>query len=139
MRRRSAAQLEIEGAISAQLSARLSASYSRGESRDAAEEPLDDIAPPNARAELRWRKGGTSLTGALSWFDADSRPGPSEVDRDGWTTLDLYASRALTRALELRVVASNLTDAAYYASADSISALAPGRTFGITLAGRFAR
>lgn len=132
-------ELEIEGAISAQLSARLSAAWSRGESNDASKTPLDDIAPPNARAELRWRNRGTSLTGALSWFDDDSRPGPSEVDRNGWTRLDLHVSRELTRALELRFVASNLTGATYYASADSISALAAGRSFGITLAGRFAR
>jgi len=132
-------ELEIEGAIGAQLSARLSAAWSRGETNDAAGAPLDDIAPPNARAELRWRNGGTSVGGALSWFDDDYRPGPSEVDRAGWTTLDLHVSRELTRSLELRLVASNLTDATYYASADAISALAAGRSFGITLAGRFAR
>jgi iron complex outermembrane receptor protein len=132
-------ELEAEGTIGANLAARISASYSRGEARDGSETPLDDIAPPNARAELRWRRGATTMTGAVSWFDDDTRPGPSEVERSGFTTLDLSFSRQLTRALDLRVVAGNLTDAAFYASADSISALAPGRTFGLTLAGRFPR
>jgi outer membrane receptor protein involved in Fe transport len=132
-------ELEAEGPIGARLSARVSAAWSRGETRDANEDPLDDVAPPNARAELRWRSGATSLSGALSWYDDDNRPGPSEVVRDGWTTVDMTFTRGLSSILELRLVASNLTGETYYASADSIAALAPGRSFGITLAGRLAR
>lgn len=132
-------ELEAEGAISQHVSARFSAAWARGETRDHAESPLDDIAPPNARAEIRWRNGATFASAALTWFDDDDRPGPSEVERDGRTTLDLSLTRELTRALELRLVALNVTGETYHASADAISALAPGRTFGITLAGRFAR
>lgn len=132
-------EIEAEGRLGASLSARFSAAWSRGETRDDAKTALDDIAPPNARAELRWRRGASSLTGAISWFDDDPRPGPSEVNRDGFAAVDIAYTRQLTGALELRLVAENLTDATYYVSADSISALAPGRTFGATLAGRFAR
>lgn len=132
-------EIEAEAPISSQLSARLSGSYSRGESRDADEAPLDDIAPPSARAELRWSRGATAISGSLSWFADDTRPGPSEVDREGWISLDASFSRQLTGSLELRLNAANLTDETHYASSDEISALAPGRTFGITLAGRFSR
>lgn len=132
-------EIEAEAPVSEHLSARLSGSYSRGESRDENEAPLDDISPPNARAELRWHLGGTALTGSLSWFADDTRPGPSEVERDGWLSADLALSLQLNRSLELRINGSNLTDEARYASSDEISALAPGRTFGITLAGRFSR
>ncbi|MCM2317330.1 MAG: TonB-dependent receptor [Thermoanaerobaculia bacterium] len=132
-------EIEAEAPISQHLSARVSGAYARGESRDAGEEPLDDIAPPNARAELRWRRGATAMSGSLSWFKDDTRPGPSEIEREGWLSLDLSFSRQLTGSLELRLNAANLTDETRYASSDAISALSPGRTLGITLAGRFAR
>ena len=77
--------------------------------------------------------------GSLSWFADDTRPGPSEVDREGWISLDVSFSRQLTGSLELRLNAANLTNETRYASSDEISALSPGRTLGITLAGRFSR
>ena len=130
-------ELEAEAPISEHLSARLSGAYSRGDARDGDRAPLDDIAPPNVRAELRWDLGSTAIAGTVSWFGDDTRPGPSELGRDGWTSIDVALSRRLTSSLELRVSGSNLTGETYYASADEISAFAPGRTFGITVAGRY--
>ncbi|MGK2858982.1 MAG: TonB-dependent receptor domain-containing protein, partial [Thermoanaerobaculia bacterium] len=132
-------EIEAAGSILERLSIRLSGAWSRGDSRDSGEGPLDDIAPPNARAELRWGSGKTSAAGTISWYDDATRPGPSEVAREGWVSVDVSFAHRVTRALELRLNGVNLTGESHYASADAISALAPGRTFGLTVAGRFSR
>ena len=69
-------------------------------------------------------------------YARDDRPGPTEREIPGYGILDAGAGYALKRWLELSVLARNLFDRSYLASADEDAVLAPGRSFQIVLRGR---
>ena len=67
----------------------------------------------------------------------DDRPGPTEVERPGYSVLDLGAGWKVWEPLELRVLGRNLADRRYRDSADEVASLARGRSFSIGLVGRY--
>jgi outer membrane receptor protein involved in Fe transport len=97
--------------------------------------PLDDIAPAQAQLTLRWDRGRTSTFGRAWAIAGDDRPGPTEVARPGHGRIDAGVGVRLTPELQLRLAIDNLLDEQYFASADALSPLAPGRSFGISLSG----
>lgn len=106
------------------------AAIARGEADDA---PIDDIAPPTLHTTLRWAADDRSAFVGASLYGRDERPGPVEVDRAGYTTIDAGIGWRFTPWVELRVVVRNLTDSHYYGSADAVAAFAPGRSVTIGL------
>jgi outer membrane receptor protein involved in Fe transport len=129
-------ELEAQTPLFAGLSLEVAAALARGEALDD-DSPLADIAPPNAAATLRWagERGFAFLRGAA--YGEDDRPGPAEVERPGYTTVDLGTGWRFTEELELRVTGRNLTDRRYRDSADEVASLAPGRTFSLGVVGRY--
>ncbi|HEX2835144.1 MAG TPA: TonB-dependent receptor [Thermoanaerobaculia bacterium] len=106
------------------------AAVARGEADEA---PIDDIAPPTLHATLRWAADDRSAFVGASLYGRDERPGPVEVDRAGYTTIDAGIGWRFTPWIELRVVVRNLTDSQHFGSADAVAAFAPGRSVTIGL------
>jgi hemoglobin/transferrin/lactoferrin receptor protein len=98
-------------------------------------DPLDDIAPDTvfvvARKDVGARAYG-QVRAAVS--AADDRSGPSEIPAPAARLIDVSAGWRFTPAIELRGIARNLLDEAYYASPDPRWVYAPGRSASLTLA-----
>ena len=73
----------------------------------------------------------------MAFLAEDDRPGPSEIAAPGATILDLAGGWRFTHNLELRGLARNLLDDAYYASPDPRWVWAAGRSASVTLAVQF--
>ncbi len=129
-------ELEAQTPLGAGLSLEVAAAWARGEALDD-DAPLADIAPPGGSATLRWagERGFAYLRTAA--YQNDDRPGPAEVERPGYTTVDLGTGWRFLEELELRVVGRNLTDRRYRDSADEVASLARGRSFSVGLVGRY--
>ena len=130
--------LELEGqtALPAGFRLELAAAWARGEAVDGGA-ALDNIAPPNGAATLRWsgERGFAYLRGSYSL--RDERPGPTEVERPGQSVWDLGIGWRITEPLELRLLGRNLTDRRYRDSPDEVAPLARGRSFSVGLVGRY--
>ncbi|MFZ2489902.1 MAG: TonB-dependent receptor, partial [Thermoanaerobaculia bacterium] len=85
----------------------------------------------------RWAGPAGSAYATVSLFGEDDRPGPLEIDRDGYTTIDLGGGWRFSRALELRIAIRNALDEERFASPDPTAPLAAGRTVTLGLNGRF--
>jgi iron complex outermembrane receptor protein len=129
-------ELEAQAPLIAGFALELAAAIARGEALDD-DSPLADIAPPNVSATLRWagERGFAFLRGAA--FAEDDRPGPAEVARPGYTTMDLGAGWRFLDGLELRVTGRNLADRRYRDGGDEVASLAPGRSYSLGLVGRY--
>jgi iron complex outermembrane receptor protein len=129
-------ELEAQAPLIAGFALELAAAVARGEALDD-DTPLTDIAPPNVSATLRWagERGFAYLRGAA--FAEDDRPGPAEVARPGFSTMDLGAGWRFFDELELRLTGRNLTDRRYRDGGDEVASLAPGRTFSLGVVGRY--
>jgi iron complex outermembrane receptor protein len=130
--------LEFEGQtpIVTGLDLQVGAAWARGEDRDT-HAALADIAAPGGWLTLRWSSGRASAYARGAVFLHDDRPGPTEVSRPGYATLDAGCGWRFAEALEVRLVARNLTDRRYAGSPDEVATLAPGRNVSIGLTGRF--
>jgi outer membrane receptor protein involved in Fe transport len=104
------------------------AAIARGEADG---DPIDDIAPPTLHASLRWAAERRSAFFGISAYARDERPGPVEVERAGYATLDAGIGWRFTPWLELRVVVRNLANMQHFGSADETAAFAPGRSITI--------
>lgn len=69
-------------------------------------------------------------------YREDDRPGPTERVVPGYTTVDAGLGYRFTDALEVQLLGRNLTDRAYFGSADEKTVLAPGRGVQLSLRGR---
>jgi outer membrane receptor protein involved in Fe transport len=126
-------ELEAQAPLGRGLSAQLAATVAQGEADDGS--PLDDVPSPGGWATLRWAgERGFAYT-RLAAFARDDEPGPTELERPGYATLDLGAGWRLNESLELRGLARNLTDRRFFAAADETADLARGRSFSLGLVG----
>ncbi len=115
----------------------LGAQIGRGELRDDGSN-LDDISSDAFLTLLRKDFGQRAFGQVrLAFLADDDRPGPSEIAAPGATILDLAGGWRFTHNLELRGLARNLLDDAYYASPDPRWVWAAGRSASITLAVQF--
>ncbi len=111
----------------------LAAAAARGE---AGGDPLDEVAPLNAQATLRWSgERGFSFVRVRA-NDREDDPGPLEVERPGFVTADGSVGWRFRPSIELVAAVENLFDRTRFASADETSALAPGRTWTLAIVGR---
>lgn len=125
-------ELEAFFPVAQRLSARAGLALARG---TADGNDLDDIPAPNASLEMRWAHARGYVFGELRSFGDDDRPGPTELPREGATPIDLGAGWRFGPAAELRIIVHNAGNAEYYAGADEIADLAPGRSVTVMLSG----
>lgn len=123
------AQMPINSAFTLELAGTLSKGESGGQ-------PIDDIPTRNGFATLRWadERFFAYLRGGV--FQRDDRPGPIEVEREGYSILEMGGGWHLSDKLELRLIGRNLTDERYFESADATATLAHGRSFTLGVVGR---
>ena len=115
----------------------LGAQIGRGDLEDDGSN-LDDISPDTFLTLLR-KDFGQRAFGQIrmAFLAEDDRPGPSEVAAPGATILDLAGGWQFTHNLELRGLARNLLDDAYYASPDPRWVWTAGRSASVTLVVQF--
>lgn len=101
------------------------AAIARGEADGA---PIDDIAPSTLHASVHWSRSRASAYALGSWYARDERPGPVEVERAGFASIDVGTAWRFASWGEVRVIVRNLTDAQHFGSADAAAAFAPGRS-----------
>ena len=119
-------EAELAATLPRNLEIQAGASLARGESEGG--EPLDDISPPALHLSLRWAAERASSFATLSAFARDDRPGPVEVERPGYVSLDIGAGWRISPRFELRLAVRNATDAHRFGSPDENAAFAPGRS-----------
>ncbi|MFP5288401.1 MAG: TonB-dependent receptor, partial [Thermoanaerobaculia bacterium] len=127
-------EIEAQTPLAAGFTLELAVTAAKGETADGT--PLDDIPARGGFATLRWadERHFAYLRGAT--FQRDDRPGPIEVERPGYTTLELGAGWHISDPIELRLVGRNLTDERFWESADATATLARGRSFTLGLVGK---
>jgi len=127
-------EIEAQTPLAAGFTLELAVTATKGETADGV--ALDDIPARGGFATLRWadERHFAYLRGAS--FQRDDRPGPIEVERPGYTTLELGAGWHLSDPVELRLVGRNLTDERFWESADATATLAHGRSFTLGLVGK---
>jgi outer membrane receptor protein involved in Fe transport len=119
------AEIELQAALPRDMTLELGAHVARA--------PLDSIAPATLSAVFRKHfgtRGYAQIRGAR--YDADDRPGPTERVVPGYALVDLGGGMRITPHLELRGQVRNLLDATYFASQDTRTVLAPGRSGAVT-------
>lgn len=96
--------------------------------------PLFGSPPVTAEIEARHRFGDAfSLAGRYMHRWEMDRPGFEEVARDSVDLVDAEFDYDLGGGLGVGVYVQNLLDERYFATADTLSALAPERSFGVHL------
>ncbi len=118
-------ELETATRLAQNVEILVGAAIARGEADD---DPIDDIAPPTLHVSMRWAAERRSAFLGISAYGRDKRPGPVEVERAGYATVDAGAGWRFKPWLELRLVARNLTNSQHFGSADEVAAFAPGRS-----------
>lgn len=98
---------------------------------------IDDIAPPNGWVTLRYSFSRAYVFGRVTSFLSQDEPGPTELERDGYTLFDAGGGFRFSEAIELRLMVRNLGDRRYYAAADNAADLATGRVVSLAVSGGF--
>ncbi len=119
-------EAEFSTRLRNRLELQLGAAVAGGETRDGAS--LDDIAPPTLHTSLRWAAPRASAFVTASAYARDDEPGPVEVERAGYVSVDAGAGWRVSPWFEVRVVVRNLANAQHFGSADAASAFAAGRS-----------
>ncbi len=120
-------EMQFGGGPDRRLGLDLGASLTSGSADDGS--ALDGIPPASVRAALRRRVRDRAFAEVvLHAFAADTDPGPTEAETDGWARLDAAFGLPVGGGAELRLAGRNLLNAAYPISADARAVLAPGRT-----------
>lgn len=130
------AELEGQWSLTEALGLELAATYSRGETPSDGL-PVADIPATNTAATLRWSRERYHAFVRAFVFLKDDRPGPSELARPAYETVDLGGGYRFRKELELRLLLRNAGDEEYRESADSVADLNRGRTLSLGLVGKF--
>lgn len=126
-------ELEAQTALGEQWSGELGLAVSDG---DAGGEAIDDTPAPNGWLSLRRSFPRGYAYARLSTALEKDDPGPTELERPGYTLLDLGGGYRFTDRLELRLVLRNATDRQYFAAPDEAADRAVGRSFTVGLSWR---
>ncbi len=127
-------EIEAQMPLPANLTLQVAAATARGEAEDGA--PIDDIAPDGGWVTLRWANARGFAYLRTAAFLRDDRPGPTELERPSFNTIDLGAGWRFTDLLEIRAVGRNLTDEHYIGVGDESATFARGRTVTLGVIGR---
>lgn len=126
------AEVELDWDPTGPWALRMTAANTRGKDRTR-QDPIYGIGPPNAALEAAYERDAWSLGARYAHRQAMRRPGFEEVRRDAVDTLDAELRWRPSAQWQMRAYARNLADRRYFATADVLSALAPGRSFGFAL------
>jgi hemoglobin/transferrin/lactoferrin receptor protein len=130
-------EIETRSDLGRGYSLELGAHVGRGELRDDGSN-LDDLSPDTFLTLLRKDFGQRAFGQVrMALLAEDDRPGPSEITAPGATILDLAGGWRFTPQLELRGLARNLLDDAFYASPDPRWVWAAGRSASLALVVQF--
>ena len=100
-------------------------------------DPIDDQpAPWGFFGARRSFSRGYAFARVALHLDKDD-PGPTELERDGYTLVDLGGGFHLTAAIEPRLAVRNAADEDYFGAADNAADRSPGRSFTFGVTGRF--
>lgn len=130
--------VELEGSfdITKTIAARLGAARVRGEIPDdgstPSDIPADRVTFSLVQTLPRWWWRATAALNA-----SKDDVGPTEAPTPSYQTLDASVGVKVYRELELRLHGWNLLDETYPATADAVSALAPGRAVALAAGIRF--
>ncbi|HET9368723.1 MAG TPA: TonB-dependent receptor, partial [Vicinamibacterales bacterium] len=130
-------EFEVQASLPRSFGLEAGAQISRGTLKDD-DTDLDDISPDSMFLLVRksfFEK--LSTFARVAFYAEDNRPGPSEIAAPGHTNIDIGASWALTRNVELRGAINNLLDDDYYASPDPRFVPAPGINAFLTFAVKY--
>lgn len=128
-------EVEAQMALGKRWGGDLGAAWADGETDGGA--TVDDLAPPNGWATLRWTVARGYALARVTAFAAHADPGPTEVERPGFALLDLGAGWRINDELELRALVRNATDKLYTGSPDESADRSPGRSLTLALSGRY--
>lgn len=130
-------ETELQAELGHGLKMELGAQVGRGELQDD-DTNLDDIATDQLSVILRQAfSSQLSAFFRVAFLAEDDRPGPSEIVAPGHTNLDLGATWAPIKHIEIRGAIRNLLDEEYYASPDPRFVLAPGINGFVTIRVKF--
>jgi iron complex outermembrane receptor protein len=131
--------MELEGtwALTELLLIRLGTQLQQGEALDDGA-PLDTVPPRGIFLTLHGdtASGWSWMTRARA-YGRDDRPGPTEKEVPGYAVFDAGLGLNFGEHLRLQLLARNLLDQTYSASADEKSMPAPGRSLQLMLRGTF--
>ena len=130
-------ELELQAQLGWHLSLESTATVTRGIALDD-DAALDDMPPATFTLGLRrpvTTRGFVQLRG--SFYDADGRPGPTEVRMPGYTVVDALAGATLAPWVDLNFNVRNLLDRPYPASTDPRAVPAQGISAVLTANMRF--
>jgi iron complex outermembrane receptor protein len=97
---------------------------------------IDDVAAPNLWVNLRRSFGRAFAFGRLQTVAGHDDPGPTELERPGYTIADLGGGIRFSERLEVRLLVRNVGDRRYFASPDEAADRATGRSYGLAVSGR---
>ena len=125
-------ELEAQTTVNDHWSGDAGAAWADGETDGGAE--IDDIAPPNGWVTVRFTHGRGYAFGRVNTFLAHEEPGPTELERSGYTLYDVGVGWRVWEDVEMRLTVRNLTDKLYTGAPDNAADRSPGRslTFGIS-------
>ncbi len=128
-------ELEATWDFGSGLAAQLAAQWQDGEAVDE-DAPIDGVPPAGVILTVR-DDSGTRWTwwARLGAYASDDEPGPNEVAVGGYALVDGAVSYRLSDLLQLYLTGRNLLDKSYYATADDVGVLEPGRTLVLGLRG----
>ncbi len=102
-------ELEASAPLGENVELQLAAAAARGE---AGGDPLDEVAPPNAQATIRW-SGETGFAFVrVHAVTREERPGPLEVERPGSMTADASVGWRVRPTIEIIAAVENLASTA---------------------------
>jgi outer membrane receptor protein involved in Fe transport len=128
-------EAEAQWAASDRWSLEAGAAWTRG--RTDAGEPIDDQpATWGFVGARRSFERGYAFARLASHAEKDD-PGPTELERAGYTLVDLGGGFHLTEAIELRLAVRNALDRDYFGAADDAADRSPGRSVTLGVTGRF--
>jgi outer membrane receptor protein involved in Fe transport len=129
------AELEGQFSLGDEFGIEAAATYARGETPSDGL-PVADIPATNVNTTLRWSRERFYAFARAFVFLEDDRPGPSELTRPSYETIDLGGGYRFYGDLELRLLLRNATDERYRESADSVADFNRGRTLSLGLLGK---
>jgi outer membrane receptor protein involved in Fe transport len=121
------AELELATRLARTVEFHLGGSVARGQDAGT-RAPLDDIGGPSLHTSIRWTGRAASAFVTASAHARDTRPGPLETERPGYTTIDAGTSWRIAPGFEVRMIVRNLANSSHAGSTDALAAMAPGRS-----------
>lgn len=93
---------------------------------------VDDSIPKALKWSLAWQNDRLAVTQQIQYQFSQSDVGRSELPRESALTWNISVNYQMTKAINMRLSVTNITDNLYRASSDEDAAFQPKRTINIT-------